>query len=860
MPGKISFMKKPHPDKRTKGVMHPILKEWFFTKFATLSEPQRYSIYNIHCRVNTLVSAPTGSGKTLSAFGAVLNELIDHSEKGTLEDHVYCVYVSPLRALSNDVHKNLIEPLAEMEEQSVKEFGIRVGVRTGDTTSYQKSKMLKKPPHILITTPESLAIMLASMKFVEHLKKVEWLIVDEVHALADNKRGVHLSLCMETLSHIAPHVTRVGLSATVAPIEEVAQFLVGVERDCDIVDVQYLKKLDLQVVCPVKDLIGTPHEVMHTAMYKELDTLIQDHKTTLIFTNTRSATERVVDHLKNKFPKSYSDNIGAHHGSLSKSHRTTIENRLRAGELKVVVCSTSLELGIDIGYIDLVICLSSPKSVARLLQRAGRAGHKLHETVKGRIIVMDRDDLVECSVMLKAAKEKKIDKVHIPSHCLDILAQYIDGLAIMQKWQEKDLFAVIKNSYCYRNLTYIQFGEVLSYLAGEYTSLEDRYIFAKIWRQNGELGRRGKMARVIYMTNLGTIPDESFVTVKIGTETIGHIDEGFLEKLRPGDVFILGGNTYQFKFSRGTVAQVMATSHRPPTVPSWFSDMLPLSFDLASAIGKFRFLMEDKLRHDVPREEVLKFIEEYVYVKGNAAEALYHYFAEQYNYVGVIPSDRKILVEHYHDEKGHKIIFHSLFGRRVNDVLSRAVAFIIARQEHRDVEMGMNDKGFYIGFERKVNAVRAFKMLKAEKLDLVMKHAIDRTEVLKRRFRHCAGRSFMILRNYKGRTKRVGRQAVSSMILMSAVKRISEDFCILREARREVLEDLMDIENAKNILRQVEDGRIRLVMIETNVPSPFAFCIALQGVMDVLRMEDRTEFLKRMHEMVLAKISLKDRM
>ncbi len=858
MPGTITVMKEPHPDTVTTGIMHPVFKLWFFDKFKTFSEPQRYSIYNIHCRINTLVSAPTGSGKTLSAFGAVLNELMDHSEKGILQDRVYCVYISPLRALSNDIHKNLIEPLAEMEKLAEKSFGIRVGVRTGDTSTAEKAKMLQRPPHILITTPESLAIILASTKFIEHIKQVEWVIVDEVHALAENKRGVHLSLCMESLSFLAPHVTRVGLSATVAPIEEIAQFLVGTERDCHVVDVQFAKKLDIQVICPVPDLIDTAHEKMHTAMYRVIDELIQEHKTTLIFTNTRSATERVVDHLKNKFPGKYSNNIGAHHGSLSKRLRHSIEERLRQGQLKVVVCSTSLELGIDIGYIDLVICLSSPKSVARLLQRAGRAGHKLHDTVKARIIVMDRDDLVECAVMVKAALEKKIDRVHIPSHCLDILAQYIDGLVMMQIWNEEELFSMIRKSSCYQTLQRTDFQDVLSYLAGEFTSLEDRHIFAKIWRENGKLGRRGKLGRVIYMTNLGTIPDESFVIVKVGTETIGQIDEGFLEKLRPGDVFVLGGDTYQFKFSRGMVAQVIATSNRPPTVPSWFSEMLPLSFDLAQEIGRFRYLMEDKFRHEKSQDEILAFVHEYLSVDQNSAAALYNYFAEQYKYCEQIPSDRKILIEHYATDKDHKIIFHTLFGRRVNDVLSRAVAFAIARMEHRDVEMGMNDNGFYIGFTKKVDAVKALKMLKADKLDLVMKHAIDQTEILKRRFRHCATRGFMILRNYMGRQKNAGRQQVSSMILLSAVKRLSDDFCILKEARREVLEDLMDIENTKKVLQQIEEGKIKLVEIETKIPSPFAFTIALQGYMDVLKIEDKIEFLRRMHQMVLAKMSLQE--
>jgi ATP-dependent Lhr-like helicase len=322
-------------------------------------------------------------------------------------------------------------------------------------------------------------------------------------------------------------------------------------------------------------------------------------------------------------------------------------------------------------------------------------------------------------------------------------------------------------------------------------------------------------------------------------------------------VFILGGDTYQFKYSSGMVAQVTATSNRPPTVPSWFSDMLPLSFDLANEIGRFRYLIEDKLKHEKSKEEIRSWIHEYLYVDKNSAEALYNYFAEQYSFIEYIPSDKKILIEHYNDEKQHKIIFHTLYGRRVNDVFSRAVAFAIARTEHKDVEIGMNDNGFYIGFTKKVNAVKAMKMLKADKLDLVMKHAIDQTEVLKRRFRHCATRGFMILRRYLGHEKRIGRQQVSSMILLSAVKRISEDFPVLKEARREVLEDLMDIKNTKKILEQIESGKIKLVEVQTKIPSPFAFNIALQGYMDVLKMEDKVEFLKRMNQMVLAKIGMK---
>lgn len=855
---KITYLEKPYSSAEVEHILNPLLKKWFFGRFKQFSLPQLYGVMEIHKREHITISAPTGATKTLTGFLSILNELVDSAEKGILQDKVYCVYISPLKALNNDIFKNLIEPLNEIEQIAGKPLGIRVAVRTGDTTPAERQKMLKHTPHILITTPESLAILLTSPKFREKLCAVDWCIIDEIHALAENKRGVHLSLSLERLSHLSPYMCRVGLSATVAPLEDVARFLAGTNRECKIVDIRFLKEFDLQVLSPVKNLIDTPHESMHTAMYNLIDKLIQSHKTTLIFTNTRSATERVVDHLKDKFPKSYADNIGAHHGSLGKEFRHNIEERLRKGELKCVVCSTSLELGIDIGFIDLVICLGSPKSVARFLQRAGRAGHKLHEKVKGRIIVMDRDDLVECAVLLKSAIEKKIDKIHIPANCLDVLAQQIDGMAIEEVWEEKALFETIKQSYCYKDLSLTDFNEVLDYLSGKFVDLQDRHVYAKIWRKDGSIGKRGKLGRVIYMTNIGTIPDETFITVKIGEQIIGQLDEAFVERMKPGDVFVLGGETYLFKFSRGMVAQVNATSNRPPTVPSWVSEMLPLSFDLSLEIGRFRRLMLEKFCAGKNKAEIVRFINEHVYVDDNASEAIYEYFKEQYDYAKILPTDKLILVEHFSDERDKKIIFHTLFGRRVNDCLSRAVAYVISRTSHKDVEVGINDNGFYVSGDQSFKAVEALKLLKSEKLELIMKNAIENSEVLKRRFRHCATRSLMILRNYLGREKRVGRQQVSSMILMSALKRISSDFSVLKEARREVLEDLMDIENTKKVIQCIADGSIKIQDITTNIPTPFAFNISLQGYLDILKIEDKYEFLQKMHQMVLAKISLKD--
>jgi len=860
----ITLQEKSFGNEEIYKVLHPIVKEWFSGKFKGFSEPQQYAVLPIHYKKNILVSAATGSGKTLTGFLSILNELMLLSEHGLLENKCYCVYLSPLKALNNDIQKNLEEPLEEMNaiaKKSKFDFDIRVGVRTGDTTASEKQKMLTKAPHILITTPESLALALASYKFKEVLTEVQYVIVDELHALADNKRGVHLSLSLERLQHsCTKEIVRIGLGATVEPIKEIAEFLVGSERDCLIAQVDVTKKMDVKVISPVKDLINVEYETMQKELYSLLDKLIQEHTTTLIFTNTRSATERVVHHLKEKYPKKYTEDIGAHHGSLGKEARFDLEKRMREGKLKVVVSSTSLELGIDIGYIDLVILLGSPKSISRAIQRFGRSGHRLHDTVKARIIVLDRDDLVECSVMLKNVLERKIDRIHIPELCLDVLAQQIVGIVVSEQMHIDDMLKMIKKSYCYRNLGKSDLLEVLAYLSGEFIDLEERHVYAKIWydKETGMIGKKGKMTRIIHMTNIGTIPDESFITVKVGSQTIGHIDEGFLERLKRGDVFVLGGSKYEFLFARGMVAQVNSSVQRPPTIPSWFSEMLPLSFDLGIEIGKFRRFMEERFKEGHNEEKIKAFIREYLHVDENSCEALYAYFFQQYTYVKEIPNDKKILIEYYRDGEKLYIVFHSLYGRRVNDVLSRVLGYVLGKIHHRDVELGISDNGFYLSSEKEMQVVKALGLVKSSEMREAAKRAIESSEILKRRFRHCATRALMILRNYKGKKKAVGRQQVSSMILMTSVRRIDENFFILREARREVLEDLMDVEHATWVMGRIEKKEIVIKEITTVVPSPFAFNLVLEGQTDVLKIEEKMAFLRRMHERVLAKISLKN--
>lgn len=859
----ISEQTKTYSKKAIYKKLHPWVRQWFDENFDDFTPAQKQAIVEIHNKKNILISSPTGSGKTLTAFLSIISELVTLSQKEELTDNVYCIYISPLKALDNDIEKNLEEPLKGIEKIAGHELGIRKAVRTGDTSQYQRQKMLKKPPHILITTPETLSILLVAPKFREKLSRVKYVIIDEIHSLADNKRGVHLSLSLERLHHLIGGFTRIGLSATVSPLEEVAKFLVGyeygIERDCLVASINYLKELDMEVISPVSDIVLADDEDTRLATYDILDDLIQENKTTLIFTNTRSGTERFVYNLKTMYPSHYnSNNIMAHHSSLSKEVRLETENKLKNGELKCVVSSTSLELGIDIGYIDLVVLINSPKSVSRALQRIGRSGHRLHEKSKGKIIVTDRDDLVECSVLLKDTKEGKIDKINIPKNCLDVLAQHIYGMAIENPWDIDYAYDVIRKSYCYKDLTRDDYEDVLSYMAGEYSELEERYVYAKIWIDYKEntFGKRGKLARALYSTNIGTIPDSSGVLVKCDGETVGKIEEDFMERLKKGDTFVLGGNTYRFNYGKGMTINVSPASG-PPTIPSWFSQQLPLSFDLAMDIQRFRAHMDSKFQYRRSKDEIMEFIHEYLYVDDFAANSIYEYFVEQYKYAK-IPSNRKMLIEYYTGFGGKKfVIFHSLFGRKVNDALSRATAYLVAKRYNANVTISISDNGFYLSSDGKIGGLESFRELTPENFRNILTQSLSKTETLASRFRHCAGRSLMTLRRYKGKSKSVGRQQVRGKILLKFVEEMDDNFPILSEARRETLEDYMDVENAEKVIRWIANEEMEIKVINTVIPTPFAFNLVSQGYLDVLNQNDKAEFTKRMHKAILDKIKSK---
>ncbi len=845
----------------------PYVKEWFHDTFEELTPPQRYSFELIHENRNSLISSPTGSGKTMSAFLSILNELFLLGDKGELEDEIYVVYVSPLRALGNDIQRNLKEPLEgikeEAEDMDVEVPEVRSAVRTGDTPSNERQKMLDEPPHILVTTPETLGIILNAPKFKEKLRSTKYVIVDEIHSLCDSKRGTHLSLSLERLQDLCDEeFTRIGLSATQAPIEDIAEFLVGYEdgetRRCNIVDVSGAKEMDLSVITPVEDLIHTSGGVINKKMYDKIHQMVKEHVTTLIFTNTRSATERVVNNLKGKDPELYRNNIGAHHSSMSRKKRLEVEESLKNGELKVVVTSTSLELGIDIGYIDLVLQLSSPKGVSRAIQRIGRSGHKLHEMAKGRVLVMERGDALECTEMMRCAKNNELDRVRIPENCLDVLAQHIVGMGCRKRWNVEKAFETIKRSYNFRELDRKDYEKTLKYVAGDYASLEDQKVYGKIWideDENGErvFGQRGKMTRVIYMTNIGTIPDESAFRVHTRDGAfVGTLDEEFMDRLTKGDIFVHGGDTYEFKYAKGMKVYVDPRPKRSPTVPSWYSEMLPLSFDLGRKIGRFNSKVVKKIKEGEDPEE---WIEENYFVDDNTVSSIISYIDEQYRFAGEVPTDSKLLVEKNWEEDKLNIIFHTIYGRRVNDALCRILAHTLSKMMDENVGMVVDDHGFVLAAPKKdVDIDKLMERLLKSDLRDVLKKAVRKTELMKRRFRHVASRALMILRNYKGNKKSVGRQQMKSHFLLSACEKIDKDFPIVKETYREIIEDYMDIEHASEIVRGLERGDISYKVVDTEVPSPFAHNLVIQSQSDVMKLEDKKKRLRKLHDKVMESI------
>ncbi len=856
--------------------------QWFKNKFSTLTPPQKMVIPYIKHGYNVLVSSPTGTGKTLAVFLPILDDLFRLGLENKLENNIYVVYVSPLRALNNDMYKNLILPLNEIRSKILEFYGIdidiRTAVRTSDTLPNEKSKMLRSPPHILITTPESLALALNATKFREKLATVRWVVVDEVHELASNKRGSHLMLSLERLVELCGReFQRIGLSATISPLEDVARFLAGYRDDGSfrpivIADARFSKPIDIKVLCPVMDLVYTPASILNESIYEIASKLILQHRTTLLFTNTRSSTERVVYKLKKMFSDNgilNADEIEAHHSSLSRDVRLDVEEKLKHGQLRVAVSSTSLELGIDVGYIDLVVLLSSPKSVTRLLQRVGRAGHNAYTTSKGVVIVVDRDDLVECTVLAKLAKERKIDRVKIPKKPLDVLAQHIVGMSLEKPRNIDEVLRVVRRSYPYHDITDKEFMNVVNYLAGAYPGLEDYNVYAKIRYDDATkvIGKR-RGSRMIYQLNVGTIPDEakiSVVTISNNRKKyVGDLEEGFVEILSPSDIIVLGGKTYRVLSIHPTTVVVEPAEGERPTVPSWFSEMLPLAYDSALEVGRFRRVVAEMM-NILPKEKVIEWLINTYDIERHAAEYIYDYIYQQILFTeGKVPSDNSILIEMWPDrERGAmNIVFHALFGRRVNDVLSRVYAYVLGMLTGENIKITVTDNGFMLTTSLNVDRKAIENILnnvKSNNIRDIARKAIRRTELFKKRFRHCAERSFMLLRRYKGVDVSLARRQINSEKLIQIVESFNE-FPIIEETYREILEDFMDLVHAKEVVERIERGEIAIDIIYSHyAPSPFAHNIIAYGYSDVILMEDKRKLIIKLQDMVKKTIENKSK-
>jgi len=847
-----------HTKSEVLALLEPLVRAWFDRSFPGLTEPQAFAVPLIHAGESVLISSPTGSGKTLTAFLSIINELYSLQLAGRLEDRIYAVYVSPLKALANDINRNLTTPLEEMrrlaEAEGLVPPEIRVGVRSGDTSAAERQKQARRPPHIFITTPESLTIVLTAPKFRTAFAGVRWVIVDEIHEVCSSKRGTLLSLSLERLQALvgAP-VSRLGLSATIAPIDEVAKFLAGYEagrlRPINIVEVESRKSLDLAVMCPVRDLSEYALEEANARMYDVLATLIDEHRTTLIFTNTRSGTEAVSFKLKERGV----ENLEAHHGSLSKETRLDVEERLKRGELKAAVSSTSLELGIDIGYIDLVVQIGSPKSIAKGLQRIGRAGHNYGDTSVGRLVVFEPWDLVECATLVKNAYENRIDRVDIPRNELDVLAQAVIGMSLEARWDVDAAFDLIRRSYSYHDLPKKDFLAVLDYLSSRNPDIK---VFAKIWYDEEER-RFGKKrgTRLIYFTNIGTIPEEGTYHVfsERGTP-LGELSEHFVEYLHPGDIFVLGGRTHQFVRARGMAVYVKDASGRRPTVPSWTGEMLPRSFDLSLAVGAFRREIADVIDRD-GEDGCVRWLVETNRVDLGSARSLVSYIQEQRAMISDLPTDQTLLIEGYIDEKGNRnIIFHFPFGRRVNDALSRAYAFAITESQKTNVRVGVTDDNFMLTVPKRVPLEGIAGLVLSATLEAQLRRAVRNTELFKQRFRHCATRAFMVLRNYKGRQVSIGRQQLRSQRIIDFLHEI-EDFPVIKETYNEILNEVMDLRNARQVLEWIEAGRLKVAISDfANLPSPFAHNVVAAGISDLVLMEDRSALLRELHRQVLRRV------
>jgi ATP-dependent helicase Lhr and Lhr-like helicase len=849
---------------------HPITAEWFLNKFGSPTEPQTHGWPSILAGDTTLISAPTGSGKTLAAFLVCIDQFLRAALSGQLAPCTQVVYVSPLKALSNDVQKNLNGPLAEIQRLAI-ERGylcpeIRTGVRTGDTLPRERAAMLRNPPHILVTTPESLYILLTAGKSREHLRRVHTVIVDEIHAVADDKRGSHLALSLERLdalvtgenrlspgqflTGLAQSPQRIGLSATQNPIELVADFLTGVHPDrkpATIIQVGQRRQLDIVIEVLSDELSSVTNTGMWNEIFDKLAVHAQNHRSTLVFVNTRRLVEKIAFELANRIGP---ENVAAHHGSLSRVLRLDAEQRLKSGQIKILIATASLELGIDIGDVDLVCQISTTRAVSVAMQRIGRAGHWRGAIPKGRFFATTRDDLVEQAALVRKMRAGELDHLEIPQQPTDVLMQQIVAACGAEPWEEEALYNTLRRAYPYRNLTREGFNELITLLTEGIESSRGRY--GAYLLRDGVHGilhpRRG--ARSIAISNGGAIPDVALYNVILQPEgvQIATLDEHFAVDSSPGDVVLLGTASWRIQRIEAAGRVLVEDAHgAPPTLPFWEGEAPQRTAVLSDGVGDLREQISARTAKVVPGyispadpevDSTIAWLMQECGVCESGARQLIAYIVTGRAVLGAVPSKTTLIAERFFDDGGGmQLILHAPFGGRVNKAFGLALRKRFCRGFNFELQAAATDNGINISLaeQHSFPLSDVFHFLTEQTARELLEQASIASPIFKNRWRWAASRSLQLLRMSKGKRIAPQIQRMRSDDLMASVfpqaaacfETIVGDIQIpdhplVNEVMQDTLQEAMDLEGLLELLRGIKNGSIRCLAIDTPTPSVFA--------------------------------------
>jgi ATP-dependent Lhr-like helicase len=832
---------------------HPLVAEWFVQRFSTPTEPQEQGWPHILAGHTTLISAPTGSGKTLAAFLACIDRLVRKALAGDLADRTEVLYVSPLKALGNDIQKNLEVPLGEIlamaGERGLLMPEIRTAVRTGDTLMPERRAMLKRPPHILVTTPESLYILLTADKSRAILRDVETVIVDEIHAVADDKRGAHLTLSLERLDALTyKSPVRIGLSATQKPIEQVAHFLTGARPDPVIVNIGHRRKLDMAVEVPPMPLGPVASNEMWDEVYNRLVALVEQHRSTLVFVNTRRMAERVAHHLGERIGE---ENVAAHHGSLSRKLRLAAEKKLKEGQIKVLVATASLELGIDVGTVDLVVQINSPRAIAVTLQRVGRSGHWRGAVPKGRLFATTRDDLLECAALVRAIRQGDLDRLMIPESPLDVLAQQIVAACSAEEWSEDEMFALVRRAYPYRNLVRETFDSILEMLAEGIAARRGRYgAYLHRDRVNGKLrARRG--ARLAAITSGGAIPDNSLYAVVAEPDglVVGTVDEDFAVESNRGDIMLLGNTSWMIRRIETNAGRVLVQDAHgaPPSVPFWRGEAPARTEELSEHVGTLRQKISEMLPRTSPvgfsatqpeAARAIGWLKEECGLDDSGSEQAIEYVLQGRAVLGAVPTQTTVIAERFFDEGGGmQLVIHAPFGGRINKAWGLALRKRFCVGFNFELQAAATDNGLNIALAEQHSFPLAdvFNFLQAATVQPILEQAALDSPIFATRWRWDANRALALLRFQNGKKVPPQIQRMRSDDLLASVfpdaaacfeniegERKIPDHPLVGEVMKDVLTEAMDIDGLKALLSGLADGRIRCLAVDTPVPSQFS--------------------------------------